>query len=193
MAFIRYRGHMPVVRKKAYVADSAVLIGRVEIGENSSVWNGAILRGDMHYIRIGRNSSVQDNAVLHGTLRKYPTIVGDNVTIGHGAIVHGCVVGDNCIIGMGAIILEGAEIGNWCIIAAGAVVPEGAKIPTGSVAMGIPARVAGKTTAAHRRRITNNWKEYAALKEAYMKARRESGKKGNKRTKYLGNFRKTDR
>ncbi|MDE1834805.1 MAG: gamma carbonic anhydrase family protein, partial [Candidatus Micrarchaeota archaeon] len=114
-------------------------------------------------------SNVQDNSVMHGTANKYPTIVGDNVSVGHNAIVHGCIVGNNCLIGMGAIILEGAEIGDWCIIGAGAVVPEMAKIPSGSIVLGIPGKVARKVTKDHRARITRNWKVYVELKNNYMK------------------------
>ena len=95
----------------AYIADSAEIIGDVTVGKNSSVWPGAVLRGDMHFIKLGNNVSVQDNAIMHGTVGKFSTTVGNNVSVGHNAIVHGCKVGDNCIIGMGAIILEGAEIG----------------------------------------------------------------------------------
>ena len=89
-----FRNKFPKVDKTTYVASSAELIGDVEVGENSSIWSGSVLRGDMHYIRIGKNSSVQDNSVMHGTADNYPTIVGDNVTIGHGAIVHGCKIGN---------------------------------------------------------------------------------------------------
>ncbi|MCL4381665.1 gamma carbonic anhydrase family protein [Candidatus Marsarchaeota archaeon] len=164
-----FRNKFPKVDKTAYVASSAELIGDVEVGENSSIWSGAVLRGDMHYIRIGKNSSVQDNSVMHGTADNYPTIVGDNVTIGHGAIVHGCKIGNNCLIGMGAIILEGAEIGDWCIIGAGSVVTEGSKIPDENIVLGIPGKVAGKVTEEHKKRIEKNWKAYSALKNEYMK------------------------
>jgi carbonic anhydrase/acetyltransferase-like protein (isoleucine patch superfamily) len=165
-----FHGKKPKVKSGAYVAETATLIGDVEIGENSSVWYGAVLRGDMHYIKIGKNSSVQDNSVMHGTADKYPTIVGDNVSIGHNAIVHGCTIGDNCIIGMGSIILEGSEIGDWCIIGAGAVVPEGAKIPGGSIALGLPAKVVKSVTEGHKARITRNWKAYVKLKDVYLKS-----------------------
>lgn len=164
-----YQGKKPKIDKTAYVEKSAQLIGDVRIGKNSSIWNGAVLRGDMHYIKIGNNSSVQDNSVMHGTLTKFPTIVGDNVSIGHGAIVHGCVIGDNCLIGMGSIILEGAEVGDWCIIGAGAVVTEGARIPSGSIVIGIPGKVVKQVTEEHKIRITRNWKNYVRLKGTYKK------------------------
>jgi carbonic anhydrase/acetyltransferase-like protein (isoleucine patch superfamily) len=169
MPIRKYQGKSPKIDKTAYVEESAEVIGDVQIGKDSSIWNGVVLRGDMHYIRIGKNSSVQDNSVLHGTLSQYPTIVGDNVSIGHNAIVHGCVIGDNCLIGMGSIILEGAKVGNWCIIGAGAVVTEGAKIPSGSIVLGVPAKVVRKVTAGHKRRITRNWQAYVKLKNTYLK------------------------
>ncbi len=176
MAIIPFRGKKPKIHPTDYIADSATLIGDVILGKNVSIFPGAVLRGDMHYIKIGDNCSIQDNSVLHGTATKYPTIVGKNVSIGHNAIVHGCRIGDNCIIGMGAIILEGARIGDWCIIAAGAVVPEGAEIKDGSIAMGIPAKAVKKTTLRHKRRITYNWKEYVKLNESYRRQPNESGK-----------------
>ncbi len=158
----------PAIPSSVYVSDSAELIGDVKMGEDSSVWNHAVLRGDMHYIKIGKNTSVQDGCVIHGTMLKYPTIVGDNVSIGHGAIVHGCMVGNNCIIGMGSIVLEGAEIGNWCIIGAGAVVTEGTKIPDGSLVLGVPGRVVKKISEDQKKRITQNWQNYVELKNAYL-------------------------
>lgn len=169
MAIRKYQGKKPRIDKTAYIEKSAEIIGDVQIGKDASVWNGAVLRGDMHYIRIGKNSSVQDNSIMHGTENKYPTIVGDNVSIGHGAIVHGCVIGDNCLIGMGSIILEGAEIGDWCIIGAGAVVTEGAKIPSGSIVLGVPAKIVKKVTEDHKIRITRNWKNYVKLKNTYLR------------------------
>jgi carbonic anhydrase/acetyltransferase-like protein (isoleucine patch superfamily) len=171
MALVSFGGKMPRIGKRAYVAENATLIGDVSLGEDSSVWYGAVLRGDMHYIKIGKNCSVQDNSVMHGTADRFPTVVGDNVSIGHNAIVHGCTIGNNCIIGMGAIILEGAEIGDWCIIGAGAVVPEGMVIGSNSVVFGMPAKVAKKVTAEHRSRITRNWKAYVRLKDRYLKLR----------------------
>ena len=168
MKIQRFMGKAPKVHKLAFVASSAELIGDVEVGEGSSIWFGAVLRGDMHYIKIGKNSSVQDNSIMHGTENKYPTIVGDNVTVGHGAIVHGCTIGNNCMIGMGSIILEGARIGSWCIIGAGALVPEGARIPDNSIVLGVPGRIIKKTTKQHRARITRNWKNYVKLKDKYL-------------------------
>ncbi len=163
-----FNGKKPTIHRTAYIADTAEIIGEVTVGEDSSIWYGTVLRGDMHYIKIGKGTSVQDNSVMHGTATKYPTIVGDRVSIGHNALVHGCKIGNNCIIGMGAIILEGAEIGDWCIIGAGAVVTEGKKIPSNSIVLGVPGKVVGKVSAEHKERITRNWKAYVSLKDEYL-------------------------
>jgi carbonic anhydrase/acetyltransferase-like protein (isoleucine patch superfamily) len=168
MAMVPFDGKKPKVGKGTFVAETATLIGDVKIGNSSSVWYGAVLRGDMHYIRIGDNVSVQDNSVMHGTADKFPTIVGSNVTIGHAAIIHGCTIGDNCLIGMGSMVLEGAKVGNWCIIAAGAVVTEGTIIPDGSIVMGVPGTAKSKVTEAHKKRITRNWKAYVELAKHYL-------------------------
>ncbi len=170
MSIREYLGKKPNIHKTAYVENSAIIVGDVEIGKDSSIWNGAVLRGDMHYIKIGKNTSVQDNAVLHGTADYYPTIIGDNVSIGHSALVHGCSIGKNCLIGMGSIILEGAKIGDWCIIGAGTVVMEKASIPNNSIVLGIPGRVRSKITSEHKERITRNWKAYVNLKNSYLKS-----------------------
>jgi carbonic anhydrase/acetyltransferase-like protein (isoleucine patch superfamily) len=168
MAMISFKGKKPKVGKDTFIAETAMLIGDVEIGSSSSVWYGAVLRGDMHYIKIGDNVSVQDNSVMHGTADKFPTIIGNNVTIGHSAVVHGCTIGDNCLIGMGSMILEGAKVGNWCIIAAGAVITEGTIIPDGSIVMGVPGTVKSKVTESHKERITRNWKAYVELAKHYL-------------------------
>ena len=135
-----HKGISPVIDETAFVAPTAAVIGDVVIGADSSVWFGAVLRGDEAPIRIGRGSTVQDNAVLHCD-HGSPMNIGDNVTIGHGAIVHGATIGDNVLIGMGAIILNGAKIGDNCIVGAGAVVKENAEIPANSMLVGVPAKV----------------------------------------------------
>ena len=136
-----YRGRLPVVHATAYVDASAQVIGDVEIGEESSVWMNAVVRGDVHRIRIGRRSNVQDGTIVHVMHGTHPTVVGDEVTIGHGAIVHGCSIASRVLIGMGAIVLNGASIGEDCIIAAGTLVTEGAVIPPRSLVMGSPGKV----------------------------------------------------
>src|SRR5579875_3620770 len=136
-----YQGHTPTIPASCYVDPSAQVIGDVLLGEHASVWMNAVVRGDVHSIRIGAHSNVQDCAVLHGMRYKYPVIVGEYVTIGHNATVHGCVVEDCCLIGIGAVILNNARIGEGSIIAAGALIPENAVIPPRSLVAGIPGRV----------------------------------------------------
>ncbi len=163
-----FRNKSPKVNKTAYIANTAELIGNIEIGKNSSVWNGAVVRGDIGYIKIGKNSNIQDNSVMHSAAN-YPTIVGNNVTIGHNAIIHGCKIGNNCLIGMGAIILKDVKIGDWCIIGAGSVITEHSKIPNESIILGVPGKIIKKITEKHKDRIKKNWKEYCDLKKEYMK------------------------
>lgn len=129
----------PKVDKTAYIADNAVVTGKVEIGAGSSVWFGAVLRADNNYIKIGKNTNVQDGAVIHED-EDCPVNIGDNVTIGHRAIVHGCSVGSNTLIGMGAILLSGCRIGNNCMVAAGALVTGKTAVPDNSIIMGAPAK-----------------------------------------------------
>ena len=136
-----FQGHTPVVPASAYVDASAQLIGDVSLGEQASVWMNAVLRGDVHSIRIGARSNVQDCAVLHGMRHLYAVHVGEMVTIGHNATVHGCTVGDACMIGIGARVLNNARIGEGSIIAAGTVVLEHTVIPPRSLVAGVPGKV----------------------------------------------------
>ena len=130
----------PTISSSAFVADNATVRGDVTLGERSSVFFGAVLRGDRAPITIGSGTNIQDNCVVHVDY-DYPVVVGQNVTVGHGAILHGCTVGDNTLIGMGAIVLNGAQVGSNCLIGAGALVPQHAVIPDGSLAFGSPAKV----------------------------------------------------
>lgn len=130
----------PKIHETSWVADNACVIGDVEMGENSSVWYSSSVRGDAGSIKIGKNTNIQDNSVVHVT-PEYPVIIGDNTTIGHNVILHGCTIGDNVVIGMGAIILNGAVIGDNSIVGAGALVTEGKEIPANSLAFGSPSKV----------------------------------------------------
>jgi carbonic anhydrase/acetyltransferase-like protein (isoleucine patch superfamily) len=132
---------MPVVHPTAYVDASAQVIGDVVIGDESSVWMHVVIRGDVNVIRIGARTNVQDGTVVHVMHDTHPTLIGDDVTIGHGAIVHGCTIGDRVLIGMGAIVLNGARVGEDAIVAAGSLVTEGQVIPPRSLVMGSPAKV----------------------------------------------------
>jgi len=137
-----FKSAYPQVDSSAFVDDSAQVIGDVVIGAESSVWMNAVIRGDVNSIRIGRQTSIQDGTVVHvNHTPSHPTVVGDQVTVGHGVILHGCVVEDRCLIGMGAILLNGCRIGSESIVAAGTLVPERVEIPPRSLVMGSPARV----------------------------------------------------
>ena len=143
-----------------YMAPGSHVIGDVTIGESSSVWYNAVIRGDTESITIGENTNIQDNAVLH-TSHDAPLVIGDNVTIGHGAIVHGCTIGNNVLIGMGAIILDGTVVEDNCIIGAGALVTQNKNIPAGSLAMGNPAKVVRAITEEEKESIIENANNYA--------------------------------
>lgn len=144
------------------VAPTAIIVGDVAIGTGSSVWHGAVLRGDLDRIVVGENCSIQDNAVIHVD-KGSPTVVGDRVTVGHGAVVHGCTIEHDCIIGMNATVSSGARIGSGSIVAPGAVVTEGSAFPPNSIIMGIPAARAKETQDHHRHRIDLSWRIYAEL------------------------------
>jgi len=161
-----YQGILPVVPATCYVDPSAQVIGDVVLGEQASVWMNAVVRGDVNAIRIGAKSNIQDCAVLHGMRYVYPVIVGELVTIGHNATVHGCVLEDAVLIGMGATILNDARIGEGSIVAAGAVVPEHTVIPPRSLVAGVPGKVRRTLTDADRESIlkyAHNYLDYTAI------------------------------
>ena len=155
-------GKSPVIDKKSFIAESAAVTGEVTIKENVGVWYNASIRADIAPVEVGRNSNVQDCACLHVSF-DYPVIVGENVTVGHGAILHGCKIGNNTLIGMGAIVLDGAVVGDNCIIAAGSVVTPGTEIPSGSLAMGSPCKVKREMTENDIENNKLNAEEYVKL------------------------------
>lgn len=157
---------MTLIDKSVYIADGAKVVGDVEIGKNSSVWFNAVIRADSDNVKIGENSNVQDNAVVH-TSKDFGVRIGDNVTIGHGAIVHGCTVEDNVLIGMGAIVLDGAVIEKNCIIGAGSLVTQAKVIPAGSLAFGNPIRVLRQLSDDEIRSITDNAISYVNKSKSY--------------------------
>ena len=142
-----------------FIAPDAAVIGAVELGEESSVWFGAVLRGDNEPIRIGARSNIQDGSVVH-TDPSFPTTVGEDVTVGHRVILHGCTVEDGCTIGMGAILLNGCRVGAHSLVAAGALLPEGRDYPPGSLIMGMPARAVRELTAEERLRVAEGAEIY---------------------------------
>lgn len=140
MMIRKLKNLVPKIHPGAYIDPQATVIGDVTVGEGSSLWPGAVARGDVHWIKIGCRTNIQDGSILHVTGGKWPLRIGDNCTIGHRAVLHGCTIGDNVLIGMGAIVLDGAVVENNAVVAAGALVPEGKTIPSGTLAMGIPAK-----------------------------------------------------
>ncbi len=161
---------MPRIHPTAYIDDSAQVIGDVEIGEQSSVWMTVVIRGDVHQIRIGRRSNVQDGTIVHVMKDTHATVIGDDVTIGHAAVVHGCTIEDRCLIGMGAILLNGARIGSGSIVAAGTLVVEGMQVPPRSLMMGSPGKVKRGLTDAEVDEIQMYADRYVAYRLDYMQA-----------------------
>ena len=162
-----YRGRMPQIAPSAYIDPAAVVIGDVSIGEDSSVWPCAVIRGDVNWIRIGARTNIQDGSVLHVMKDEYPLQIGDNVTIGHATVLHGCTIESRCLIGMGSVILNNAKIGAGSIVAAGSLVPEGTVVPPGSLFMGHPGRFRRALTAEDQEAIDRYAERYVGYKETY--------------------------
>lgn len=165
----QYLEKRPLVPASVFIATGARIVGDVEFGEDCSVWFNAVVRGDVNYIRIGRRTNIQDGAIIHCTIHKYPTVIGDDVTIGHGAIVHGCTIKDRVLIGMGAKILDRSVIGCESIVAAGAVIREGFEVPEGTLMAGVPAKPIRSLTADERNRIAVYANNYIAYSNDYRK------------------------
>jgi carbonic anhydrase/acetyltransferase-like protein (isoleucine patch superfamily) len=166
---ITYRGKSPRVHPTAFVAPTAVLIGDVQVEAEASIWFGAVLRGDHeeHGIRIGARTSIQDNCVLHVSARG-PTIVGDDVTVGHGAVFESCEIRRGCLIGMNAVILHGAVIDEYALVAALSVVAEGMQVPASTLVAGVPARVRKELTGESARWVRESPQHYVDLSRAYL-------------------------
>ena len=163
-----YRGLLPKVHPTAFVDDSAQVIGDVEIGAESSVWMTVVVRGDVNFIRIGDRTNIQDGTIVHVQHDTHPTRSGHDVTVGHGAIVHGCTIHDRVLVGMGAIILNGATIGEDCIVAAGTLITEGATIPPRSLVMGSPGKVKRALTDADVAMIQEFADNYVRYRQDYQ-------------------------
>ena len=165
-----YQGTAPRIHSSCYIDESAQIVGDVEIGQNSSVWMNAVVRGDVYAIRIGSNSNVQDCCVLHGMRYKYGVTMGDWVTVGHSVTLHGCVISDRCLIGMGAVVLNNTKIGEGSIIAAGTVVPENTVIEPYSLWMGLPGKFKKKIDdEASQQMILMYAKNYVDYTAQYLK------------------------
>jgi carbonic anhydrase/acetyltransferase-like protein (isoleucine patch superfamily) len=163
-----FQGITPRIAPTAWVDPAATVIGDVTIGERSSVWPNATLRGDVHKITIGDETNIQDGSVLHVEEHLFDLTIGNRVTVGHQVCLHGCVVEDDCLIGIGAIGLNGAKIGHGSVIAAGALVPEGMEIPPFSLAMGVPAKVRRSVSPEEQERFRVNAQHYVELREKYL-------------------------
>src|SRR5215813_14988851 len=163
-------GVAPTVDPSAYIQSSARIVGDVHIGPASSVWFHAVIRGDGHHVRIGARSNVQDNATIHVTTARHPTVVGDDVTIGHNAVLHGCTVGSRCLIGIGAIVLDRCTIGDECVIGAGTLLTPGTSIEPGNLVLGNPGRVVRPITQAERQHLTQVAAGYVATAARYRAA-----------------------
>lgn len=162
---ITYRGHVPQIDPTAFVQQSAHVIGDVVIGAQSSVWFNAVIRADVHHIRIGARTNIQDNATIHVTTGRCPTLLGDDITVAHGVILHGCRISDRCLIGLGAIVMDDVQIDADCLIAAGSLVSPGTRIPAGNLVMGSPAKVTRALRAEelmHLRQSAINYVAHAA-------------------------------
>lgn len=167
MALIKIlKGHTPKLGSNCFLAETATLIGEVEIGDNCSIWYNAVLRGDVHYIKVGNNTNIQDNATVHATYKKSPTNIGNNVTIAHGAIIHGCTIQNNVMIGMNAVVLDNAIVEKNSIVAAGSVITKGTVVESGSVYAGVPAKkikkISPELLEGEINRIANAYGMYAA-------------------------------
>jgi carbonic anhydrase/acetyltransferase-like protein (isoleucine patch superfamily) len=163
-----YDGRSPRLGESVFVAENATLIGDVELGNDCSIWYGAVLRADVQMIRVGSRTNIQDNCTIHVTNDDWPTIIAEEVTMGHGVIAHGCTIRRGALIGMGSRILDGAEIGEQALIGAGALVSEGTKIPPRMLALGMPARVKRPLTDEEIARLTLSWQNYIGYKDKYL-------------------------
>jgi carbonic anhydrase/acetyltransferase-like protein (isoleucine patch superfamily) len=159
-------GKTPLIGNDCFIAENAVIVGEVSMGDQCSVWFNAVLRGDVHFIKMGNKVNVQDGAVIHCTYLKSPTTIGNNVSIGHNAIVHGCTIKDNVLIGMGSIVMDDCLIESHSIIAAGAVVTKGTHVPSGTVYAGMPARkirdISPELSAGEIDRIAESYVKYSS-------------------------------
>jgi carbonic anhydrase/acetyltransferase-like protein (isoleucine patch superfamily) len=159
-------GKHPQISEDCYIAENATIVGEVSIGKQCSIWFNAVIRGDVHYIKIGNKVNIQDGAVIHATYKKSPTTIGNNVSIGHNAIVHGCTIHDNVLIGMGSIVMDDCVVESNSIIAAGAVVTKNTRVESGSIYAGVPAKkvkdISEALISGEIHRIAENYVTYSS-------------------------------
>lgn len=160
------KGKQPKIPSDCYIAENATIVGEVTMGNQCSVWFNAVIRGDVHFIKMGNKVNVQDGAVIHATYQKSPTTIGNNVSIGHNAIVHGCTIHDNVLIGMGSIVMDDCVVESNSIIAAGAVVTQNTRVEAGSIYAGVPAKkvkdISKELISGEIDRIANNYVKYSS-------------------------------
>lgn len=166
---LAFQGKAPEISEEVFIAPDAYVIGNVSVGKGSSIWFGCLIRGDVERIEIGSFTNIQDHSVIHVTGGKYPTIIGNHVTLGHRATVHGAILRDYAFVGIGATVLDGCEMGEFSILAAGSLLPPGKVIPDGMLAMGIPAKVVRPVTDEEKEMILRTQEKYYQLAQEYRK------------------------
>lgn len=174
MKISRYLNFMPQIGERVFIAEGARVIGRAVLAEHVSIWFNSVVRGDVNFIKIGKNTNVQDLCMLHVTEENSLTI-GENTSLGHSVVLHGCKVGSGCLIGMGAIILDGAQIGDNSLVAAGSLVAPGKKFPPGSMIKGRPAQVERALSPEEIHKVSHHYQSYLGYKEQYLKMEEEDG------------------
>ena len=177
---LQYQNISPKIHETVLIAEGAHIIGDVEIGQDSSIWFNTVVRGDVNYIRIGERTNIQDLTMVHVTYRKYPTFIGNDISIGHSAVIHGCTIKDFVVIGMGAKILDNALINSNSFIAAGSVVKEKFEVPEGTLVAGVPARIVRDLRPEELEKIKQNAKNYLFYVQQYKKFNKNKGFQGNK-------------
>lgn len=162
-----FEDKQPRIDPTAFIAETAVVIGDVEIGERSSIWYGTVVRGDVHYIRIGNRTNIQDQSIIHVSGGTDPTVLEDEITVGHRVTLHGCYVETGCLIGIGSILLDGVRVGRNSLVAAGSLVTPRTQIPPGSLVMGSPAKVKRPLTEAELTDLSKFWQNYTSIIDRY--------------------------
>ncbi len=165
-----YGKEAPVISLRTFIHETAVIIGRVEIADFVNIWPGVVIRGDVNRISIGEMTNIQDNSVIH-VAEEYPAVIGNNVTVGHAAVIHASEIGDNCLIGMGATVLDGARIGRDSVIGANALVPKNMSVPPGSMVLGMPAKVVRALSDGEKRMLTDSAEHYWKLAMEYKETK----------------------
>jgi carbonic anhydrase/acetyltransferase-like protein (isoleucine patch superfamily) len=167
----RFKDHQPRIHASCFIEDSAQVIGDVEIGEDSSVWFNTVIRGDVNPITIGRRTNIQDLSMIHVLKDRYATVIGDDVTVGHHVVLHGCRLGDRILVGMGAILMDDVEVADDCVIAAGALLTPGTRIPAGSLVLGSPAKVKRGLDAKERAWLLESSHNYVTYSREHRESR----------------------